>query len=119
MRKKVLRYSCILIALTCLGACMRQLVESIEPNPQEEKKPLSIDGETKGNATVDTLSRIIVRQSDPDMRMLNQILFVDGQYRLALSESEANSLGIPSSIFKKYIDYVNRLNERINHDNQK
>ena len=58
----------------------------------------------------DSLARIVFRQSDPDMRMLNQILCIDGQYRLAISAEEAEIIGIPADVYEKYQLYVDSLN---------
>ena len=119
MNKNLLWIACLVFTLLQANSCMRVFSETIE-NTQERAflRKHSIV-ETKGTIEIDSLDLIIARQNDPDLRMLNQVIFVDDHYCIALSAEEAMLVGISPSIYNKYQKYVDQLNKRIkdnNHD---
>lgn len=111
------RLFCLFLSLgfivSCLSSCMRQLSEPVLVEQKHEKRS-SVFSLTKSetDVKVDSLAGIIYRQTDPDMRMLNQILLIDGRYYLAITVEEAVRLGIPKDVYSKYEEYVKKLNEK-------
>lgn len=111
-----MRGSFICLFVLCMGcfmatSCMRQLSEACIDEDICERSPLShYFIETKTGCQIDSVMGAIFCQHDPDMRMLNQILKIGDSYRLAITQEEANRLGIPDTIYQKYQTYVNSLN---------
>ena len=67
-----------------------------------------------GDVAVDTMTTIILRQHDPNLRMLDQIMKINGEYRLAFTKEEALKVGIPERIYHQYEIYVEQLNKKDN-----
>ena len=112
MHKVILKNTIFVFTVLSAVSCMRQFAEAAMPEqPQEKESSIPYFAITKGMLdSEDSLARIVFRQSDPDMRMLNQILCIDGQYRLAISAEEAEIIGIPADVYEKYQLYVDSLN---------
>lgn len=98
-------------------SCMRQLSEAAQTESpvrkdDNENFPHFVNTKSLLGEPEDSLSRLIFCQQDPDMRMLNQIIRVDGEYVLAITAEEAQVLGIPEEIYTKYVQYVGALNNK-------
>lgn len=59
---------------------------------------------------LDSLHRLYIRQSDPDIRVLDFLKKTDNGYRLTSSEDLLDSLHIDSVRFQKFQLLVNKLN---------
>lgn len=111
------RITIIACCLVCLSSCARQIVESMPTNQTSlSYKTMSLPhfSTTKSsmNESGDTLRRLSFSQRDPDMRMINQILYINGEYCLAITSTEAEILGIPEEVYVKYEQHVARLNTK-------
>ena len=117
MQSRTIRPILGICSLLVMFSCMRQLSEAVSAESSQRTDdnnnyPHFVNTKSLIGEPGDSLSRIIFCQQDPDMRMLNQIIRVDGEYVLAITASEAQVLGIPEEIYTKYVQYVSSLNNK-------
>ena len=51
-------------------------------------------------------------QSNPEYIMAGAICYENGQYILSITNEQADSLGIPASVYSKFQSYINELHEQ-------
>ena len=104
--KKIL--SAIILILS-MGACVSEYmaVEEIA-TPENQRRGLTKSALSFENA--DSLMLIYKRQTDPELRMLDMIYYLDSTYNIVIREEESEELGIPSDIYRKYKALVTSLN---------
>lgn len=102
-------------ALLCLFvtivSCSPRIMEEMpqESYTQKSRHPHFV--RTKAANTPDSLQSIVLRQHSPQMRLLDQTLFIDGKYVSAMTREEAATVGIPTDVFDAYADYLDRINK--------
>lgn len=101
----------LLIIVFFTSSCGVQIMEEL-PTGQTVAASRSRTVRTRTTiAVTDSVRTIIARQRSPEMRLLDQTIFADGQYRSAMTKEEAAILGIPEVVYDRYSEYLERINK--------
>ena len=98
------------LILFLLSSCAIEL-EAEKDSVRAENK-MEYQTKSPDSYQIDSVYRVYIRQTDPDLRMIDMIYVKDGKYNLAIDNKGAIELGIPPTTYNKYYEYVNNLNDK-------
>ena len=107
---KIIRTALLCMFVTIVS-CSPRIMEDVpqESYTQKTRHPHFV--RTKTANTSDSLQSIVLRQHSPQLRLLDQTLYIDGKYVSAMTREEAATVGIPTEVFDAYENYLARINE--------
>lgn len=100
-------------------SCVENTVDSMQSDndSKEGTKTLReriMHSRTSGTVVqMDSLKMVSIAQSDLNTMMMNQICQKDSIFILAISRTDAISLGVSDELYDHYVGYVARLNEQL------
>jgi len=98
-----------IILLLSIGACVSEYA-AVEEMSTTESRRQGLTKSTYSFEKADSLRLIHMRQTDPELRMLDMIYYRDSTYRIVIKEEESEELGIPCDIYRKYEALVTSFN---------
>ena len=104
--KKLLMFTCIFAFISCVQSEVQSELDSGEDYIHAQVIRLE-----EIATELDSLTLLSKIQSDHDVLMMNSITYSNDQYSLNLSIDDALKMGIPEMTYKKYSDYISRLND--------
>ena len=109
----------LISALALFVACDENTVDSMQTSSDEKDEPKTLydymnrSRSNVSSALTDSLKILSIAQSDVNTMMMNQVCQKDGIFILAISRTDALSLGVSDELYDYYVDYVARLNEQL------
>lgn len=109
-------HSLLYVALLIIAsACVNEKINgsSVESESSEESIIERFKTKSIGLNDLDSLKLKSRMQSDFDNLIMNRIVFRDSMYVLSLSKESASIIGIPESLYNRYVDYIRELNNQL------
>lgn len=109
-------HSLLCVALLIIAsACVNKKINGSSVESESSEKSIIERFKTKsiGLNDLDSLKLKSRMQSDFDNLIMNRIVFRDSMYVLSLSKESASIIGIPESLYNRYVDYIRELNNQL------
>lgn len=96
----------LLLLIPILFSCNKDFSNEIEETQPVSSKESSIVCKTICGCNAKL-------QSDPEVIILQHIIFYEGNYFLNMTEDESVQLGIETNLYQKYVNHVIEMNENL------